>query len=76
MNPFFRGFFIVVFGINAGLTANPMKVEIVDETQTHLLWVNKADWVQSQAIFREYKGIDPQFQVVLADSSAIAVLSA
>lgn len=76
MNPMFKGVFVVIFGLNAVLTYNPLKVEIVDEAQTHLMWVSKADWAQSQTAYREYKEIDPKFQVVLADSSTIAVLSA
>ena len=59
----------------ASLTANPLKFEIADDTQTRLLWVSEVDWKQNPAAYSEYERSDPKFQVVLADSGTIAVLS-
>ena len=52
-----------------------MKVEIVDEAITHLLWVSKAGWQQKRATYEKLQEINPKFQIILADSGTLAVLS-
>ncbi len=76
MNPILKGTFVMIFGLNAVLTSNPMKVEIMDETQTHLLWASRADREQQQAAYEKREDTDTKFQIVLADSGTLAVLSA
>ena len=74
--PFLKGTFVVIFGVNAALTANPVKVELVDQADTHLLWVVTADYRQREVANVEPEEDHPKFQVVLPGSGETTVLYA
>ncbi len=70
-----KGPLIVVFAVNAALTANPVRVELADQANTYLMWVYKADLKQRQAVYMNRENVTNKFQVVLPGSGDLSVLA-
>ena len=75
MNSFWwKGPLIVVFAVNASLTVNPMRIDVVDELNTYLTWIKSADWTRKQPVYINKTGFHNKFRVVLPGSGDLSIL--